>query len=190
MRKKNKDNQGGGVVPPVAMAPITATSVAELQRLLNSIRPDTLPAKTLLDAVTRIYPSERTPPASSAFVTPLRHYQKQSLAFMIDTEESQVEWMNRLLHDDFATRGGWLCSDVGMGKTAVVVALVATKPIQESLLSTQIHGRVRLKATVVMTSVSLMSQWEDEVSKVSSTCFFLILLECDYLFTSLLFMFS
>jgi SNF2 family DNA or RNA helicase len=174
MRKKNKENQGGSVVPPVAMAPITVTAVAQWQRLLNSRRSDTLPVKTLLDAVTRIYPSERTPPASSTFVTPLRHYQKQSLAFMIDTEESQVEWMNRLLHDDFSTRGGWLCSDMGMGKTAVVVALVATKPIQEYLLSTQVHGRVRLKATVVMTSITLMGQWEDEVSKVSSAFFFLI----------------
>ena len=52
---------------------------------------------------------------------------------------------------------------------SVVVALVVTKPIQEYLLSTQVGGRVRLKATVVMTS-SLMGQCEDEVSKVSSDC--------------------
>ena len=79
--------QGGGVVPPLAMAPITATAVAQWQRRLDPRRSDTLPV-TL-----------------SAFVTPLWYYQKQSLAFMIDTEESQVEWMNRLVHDDFATRG-------------------------------------------------------------------------------------
>ena len=53
---------------------------------------------------------------------------------------------------------------------SVVVALVVTKPIQEYLLSTQVGGRVRLKATVVMTSISLMEQWEDDVSKVSSAC--------------------
>ena len=162
--------QGGGVVPPLAMTPITATAVAQWQGRLDPRRSDTLPVKTLLDAVTRSYSSERTPPTSSAFVTPLRYYQKQSLALMIDTEESQVEWMKRLVHDDFTTRGGWLCSDVGMGKTDVVVALVATKPIQEYLLSTQVGGRVRLKATVVMTSISLMGRWEDDISKVSSAC--------------------
>ena len=57
---------------------------------------------------------------------------------------------------------------------SVVVALVVTKPIQEYLLSTQVGGRVRLKATVVMTSISLMGQWVDEVSKVSSAFFLLI----------------
>ena len=57
---------------------------------------------------------------------------------------------------------------------SVVVALVVTKPIQEYLLSTQVGGRVRLKATVVMASISLMGQWEDEVSKVSSAFFLLI----------------
>ena len=66
--------QGGGVVPPLAMAPITATAVAQWQRRLDLRSSDTLSVKTLLDAVTRSYSFERTPPTSSAFETLLRYY--------------------------------------------------------------------------------------------------------------------
>ena len=52
------------------------------------------------------------PPAGRGFVTPLRHYQKQSLAFMVETERNH-------------RRGGFLADEVGMGKSAVVLALVA-----------------------------------------------------------------
>jgi SNF2 family DNA or RNA helicase len=62
------------------------------------------------------------PPVGSGFVTPLRHYQKQSLAFMVD-----AEWT--------ANRGEWLCDDVGMGKTAVVLALVVTNPAVANMLT-------------------------------------------------------
>jgi hypothetical protein len=62
------------------------------------------------------------PPVGSVFVTPLRHYQKQSLAFMVDCERT-------------ANRGGWLCDEVGMGKTAVVLALVVTNPAVENTLT-------------------------------------------------------
>lgn len=42
----------------------------------------------LLEKLTSVHPIEVTPPANSGFVTNLRHYQKQSLAFMLDTERS------------------------------------------------------------------------------------------------------
>jgi SNF2 family DNA or RNA helicase len=54
--------------------------------------------------------------------------------------------------------GGWLASEVGMGKSAIVLALVASDLVHP------IHP-LQLKTTVILTSVSLMGQWEDEVQK-------------------------
>ena len=59
----------------------------------------------LLKEITVVHPVEVQPPISSGFVTPLRHYQKQSLAFMVDTEKK-------------FDRGGWLADEVGMGKVS------------------------------------------------------------------------
>lgn len=61
----------------------------------------------LLKEVTTVYPVEMQPPIGSGFVTPLRHYQKQSLAFMVDTEKK-------------FDRGGWLADEVGMGKVGLL----------------------------------------------------------------------
>jgi len=124
--------------------------------------------RQLLDACTRVYPSERSPPppsgngGSTQFRTPLFHYQKQSLAFMADVEESDDQlWIDRRGSSEEApeieTRGGWICSDVGMGKTAVVIALVATKPFVGSNLP-KILGIQRAKATVVMTVNTINSR--------------------------------
>mmetsp|Transcript_57068 Transcript_57068/g.139047 ORF Transcript_57068/g.139047 Transcript_57068/m.139047 type:complete len:831 (-) Transcript_57068:269-2761(-) len=123
------------------------------------------PVKSALDAVTRVYPSERSPPAP--FVTPLRHYQKQSLAFMMDAEASGRAWTSDSHpHVGIKARGGWLCSEVGMGKTAVVLALVASLPSnqQRGWMSTR-QKTYFCPATVVLTSVSLMGQWEEECKK-------------------------
>jgi hypothetical protein len=78
--------------------------------------------RNLLQRLTIVHPVEMQPPVGSVFVTPLRHYQKQSLAFMVDCERT-------------ANRGGWLCDEVGMGKTAVVLALVVTNPAVEAMLT-------------------------------------------------------
>ena len=66
--------------------------------------------RKLLQEVTSVHPVEIQPPVSSGFVTPLRHYQKQSLAFMVDTEKQHL-------------RGGWLADEVGMGKVSSTVSL-------------------------------------------------------------------
>ena len=71
--------------------------------------------RKLLEKVSTVHPVEMSPPAGGVFVTSLRHYQKQSLAVMVDTEKT-------------SNCGGWLCDEVGMGKSAVVLALVATNP--------------------------------------------------------------
>jgi len=219
------------------------------------------PVSKVLKEITVVHPVEIQPPVSSGFVTPLRHYQKQSLAFMVDTEKQHL-------------RGGWLADEVGMGKvsncifalyvlnsisnlyysllsrhqSAIVLALVASNPaspkslaktdqinnvlslqdvreekkrrIQEShdaaiaklrekykpddpdetikdeiernrehrdrkdsfrwgkeyekdKMEEEMHqippikDRVKLKPTIILTSVSLIGQWEDEAKKHS-----------------------
>ena len=89
----------------------------------------------------------------------------------MDVEESGTSW--KMTHTngvndpelEMETRGGWICSEVGMGKTATVLALVAAKPQAKLQSLPKIHGFRRSKATFVMTSVSLMGQWEDECKK-------------------------
>jgi len=56
------------------------------------------------------------------------------------------------------TRGGWICSEVGIGKSAVVIALVAVKPFDPN--RSKVQGRKLVKSTVIVTSISLMGQWE------------------------------
>jgi len=67
----------------------------------------------LLKEITVVHPVELQPPIGSGFVTTLRHYQKQSLAFMVDTEKNHL-------------RGGWLADEVGMGKVGFFVFLNET----------------------------------------------------------------
>ena len=55
--------------------------------------------------MTTVHPVEMSPPAG-VFVTELRHYQKQSLAFMLEEERSNVKTGK--------IRGGWLCDELGM----------------------------------------------------------------------------
>jgi len=127
-------------LPPVANRTQSATTAAprSLSALLaaysttspsrtTAIRAGPRPAadysvRNLLQRLTIVHPVEMQPPVGSVFVTPLRHYQKQSLAFMVDCERT-------------ANRGGWLCDEVGMGKTAVVLALVVTNPAVENTLT-------------------------------------------------------
>ena len=61
---------------------------------------------------------------------------------------------------------GWLSDEVGMGKSLGVIALAASDGGKISPLLKPNHdlkGKIQIKATVVVTSVSLMGQWEDEV---------------------------
>lgn len=68
--------------------------------------------RTLLQALTSVHPVEISPPAG-VFTTELRHYQKQSLAFMCEEERRTVA--------NGMTRGGWLCDEVGMVRTVCIV---------------------------------------------------------------------
>jgi hypothetical protein len=117
------------------------------ERQRRNARPAGLPTNThvsaqeLFEDVTRLYPREEAPPPA-LFRTKLYHYQKQSLAFMIDVERNEAE------------KGGWLCSEVGMGKSACIIALVASNPSTTAQASSGTDGRTLVKATVIMTSVT------------------------------------
>ena len=111
----------------LSAAYLTTSSSSSARRSSTAIRAGPRPAadysvRNLLQRLTIVHPVEMQPPVGSVFVTPLRHYQKQSLAFMVDCERT-------------ANRGGWLCDEVGMGKTAVVLALVVTNPAVEAMLT-------------------------------------------------------
>jgi len=137
-----------------------------------------LSVPALLQEVTSVYPSEVTPPG--IVVTPLKHHQKQSLAFMQHVEQSQDPDIAGINYPKcccpgetvtYGSYGGWLSDEVGMGKTLVVIALAASDggKILPSFSCNKdikyVHAKTKTKATVVVTSVSLMGQWEDEVRK-------------------------
>ena len=92
-------------------------------------------------ALEQVWPVETPEPAGLLPSIKLRPYQKQSLAFMLDREraaDSESEKLGssnqggRSLSSWSANyrtvRGGWLCDEMGMGKTAVVTALVLANP--------------------------------------------------------------
>ena len=80
----------------------------------------------VLEAVTRVYPEEAQTPAGFATGITLRPYQRQSLAFMLNVERRTGNELPPL--GEHGATGGWLCDEVGMGKTAVCVALCLAHP--------------------------------------------------------------
>ena len=110
--------------PAAAAAPaaavISSTTVRGRQIASQSARRPTPTAefsvRTLLQKLTTVHPVEISPPAESGFTTDLRHYQKQSLAFMVDIEKASAT-------DNEKMRGGWLADEVGMGKVSPIFFL-------------------------------------------------------------------
>ena len=102
-----------------------------------------------------MHPIEMQPPVGSGFVTPLRHYQKQSLAFMVDTENN-------------SERGGWLADEVGMGKSAVVLALVASNPPSLNSLASrdQINDVLKLQDVREAKKQSIQEAYNEAVAKL------------------------
>jgi SNF2-related domain len=102
------------------------------------------------------------------------HLQEEELAFMIDVESGQVgqSWLSTYNPSDPAThqpitirtRGGWLSSEAGMGKSAVVIALIVSHPMRTDHPK-KVGNRELLKGTFIMTSASCLGHWEDECKK-------------------------
>lgn len=103
-----------------AAAVTSSTTVRGRQIASQSARRPTPTAefsvRTLLQKLTTVHPVEISPSAESGFTTDLRHYQKQSLAFMVDVEKASAT-------DNEKMRGGWLADEVGMGKVSSIFFL-------------------------------------------------------------------
>lgn len=114
---------------------------------------------TLLESIQQVYPEEAQKP-TGLVVSALRHYQKQSIAFMLANEQAtavagqpanpcigderrapklsyaghiRVEspWAHHWIpcvKGDGKIRGGWLCDEVGMGKTMCCIATILANP--------------------------------------------------------------
>jgi superfamily II DNA or RNA helicase len=99
----------------------------------------------IMNACRQIYPMELSAPPGLIPTCKLRTYQKQSLAFMVNREKGthdddyRTAPMERKLfrrqqqksdysHRFTGIKTGLLCSEVGMGKTLVCIALVCANP--------------------------------------------------------------
>ena len=87
----------------------------------------------LLSAVESIHPVETPEPAGLRADVRLRPYQKQSLAFALELERGGD---SSLLGREGSVRGGFICDEMGMGKTAVCTALVLARPFSETTTTT------------------------------------------------------
>lgn len=110
----------------------------------------------LLKSVQQVYPEEAEKPAGLV-VSALRHYQKQSVAFMLANEKAATvvgqaadgrigttaERFPKLSYagdrqekintaDGNEIRGGWLCDEVGMGKTMCCIATILANPCTDA----------------------------------------------------------
>ncbi|CAB9515341.1 Chromodomain-helicase-DNA-binding protein 1 [Seminavis robusta] len=146
-----------------------------LQLYSNRNDPSEFSVQELLKQVASVYPREVSTPMT--IQTPLKHYQRQSLAMMLDVENSTDAALagsdeTGIGRHRYHTRGGWLASEVGMGKTLMIIALVASDrgrilaPLELNRNNMALSSScTRVKATLIVTSVSLLGQWEDEVLK-------------------------
>lgn len=106
--RKQREAARTGAAPPAAAGAVVPN-------------PATHTLDALLAALAVVHPVEAPQPA--AVVTPLRHYQKQALARMVEVETSPTA-----PRGDHGVAGGFLAQEVGMGKTCAVLALVAANP--------------------------------------------------------------
>ena len=68
----------------------SASSIYRALSSSNARRSANFSVSRLLQQVTTVHPVEMQPPAGRGFNTALRHYQKQSLAFMVETERNHT----------------------------------------------------------------------------------------------------
>jgi SNF2 family DNA or RNA helicase len=125
--------QAGGPAPPSAAAAQPGRFTTDLYQ------PDAATSMgALLRATAQVWPVEAPAPQGLAPGTVLRPYQRQSLAFMLDLENApdsderlarSPRWNPQGVGAVLRTlRGGWLCDEVGMGKTLSVISLILARP--------------------------------------------------------------
>ena len=113
--------------PPAPRAPAASSSNAPLPaRRVSSAG---WSCEQVLAGVEQVYPEEAPQPQGLAAGTVLKPYQRQSLAFMLNVEHGRhgVAGVRTFLpfhvsmagrRTDMQVRGGWLASEMGMGKNA------------------------------------------------------------------------
>mmetsp|Transcript_13824 Transcript_13824/g.25733 ORF Transcript_13824/g.25733 Transcript_13824/m.25733 type:complete len:2142 (+) Transcript_13824:104-6529(+) len=119
---------------------------------------------------------------------PLRPEQRRSLSWMMSQEASSVPFVEEEVEEavlkefgwraegratrDVHVRGGVLADEVGYGKTAISLGLIAAappRPAEELALGQLNHQRIPTKATLVLAPSHLMKQWPGEVAKFLGT---------------------
>ena len=132
----------------------------------------------MLGEIQQVYPVERPEPAGLVETIKLRPYQKQSLAFMVSVEQSSDKAALGMVNGQ-PRRGGWLCDEVGMGKTAVVAALILDNPSTAKRISDEAWAREakdgapapgEYKCTVVVVNNTLVQQTASTVHAPSRWC--------------------
>ena len=110
-----------------AAATVAATAVETDDKAIVSGQFSTA---AILRRIERVYPEET--PTPRGFRGTLRPYQRQSLAFALNRERGAVTGQKTHFMGGIrgvqGVRGGIIADEVGMGKTAVAVALVLANP--------------------------------------------------------------
>ena len=121
----------------------------------------------VLREVQQVWPAQADKPEGLLRSVQLRPYQKQALAFMKELEKTTDPSLIGIRcygpvpasvekGPPVQVHGGWLTSEVGMGKTMVCISLVLAHPCTDKAVS---------GVTVVLTANSLLGQWKDEIGK-------------------------
>jgi superfamily II DNA or RNA helicase len=126
----------------------------------------------LVGTLTQVFPVEAPAPRGLVPSVTLKPYQKQSLAFMLELERTTDPRFVGLLQKPGSSaasrgagstvserRGGWLCDEVGMGKTVVSIALILANPEPRA------DSPGLSRATVVALPPTLIGQWQDELQR-------------------------
>lgn len=114
----------------------------------------------------------------------LRKEQRRSLHWMIEQEANPKPWIEEEVAEtllpqlgwraeakarrEVKIRGGVVADAVGYGKTAITLALVASRRKEDAKLP-EIDDRVPLKATLVVVPKHLAKQWPSEISKFTGS---------------------
>jgi hypothetical protein len=119
----------------------------------------------MMEAVQQVYPLEEPEPAGLATEVQLRPYQRQSLSFVLQMERSTSKALagcRTFTGSPLSLiRGGWVADEVGMGKTAVAIAVVLANPSKAPRPSDKAwyqHEYAKYKTTLVVVP-RLTSRW-------------------------------
>ena len=191
---------GTGVPPPPAGLSSRPPGFSAREALLHAHKPATWSCERILREAQQVWPVEAPAPIGLLKTVQLKPYQKQSLAFMVSLERStdpQLEgWRpsekgfeiaGGAFLDGIPVRGGWLASEVGMGKTMCAISLILANPLPGGSALPPNSGKAQAWAqrpagtsgggmtrppgtstwgvTLVLAPGALLGQWMDELAK-------------------------